>query len=280
MHFTQPVVTSSLALSFLLVGAACGDDAAVPGPIDAAPEEGGTPDATLPDASPDASVDATVDGSIDASLDAIDDAMVEPPCGDDEENLDGTCTRLIAAGTLTSESGYMQKGSDACPVSGPVGGPWDATAWTIEAYRFRAGTEYYRRHGYLSFDTSGLPAAASVERASVRLFHAREVGVQSNVELFGGAQPIFGDGLDEGDWEAGDMSFGQIAMADIVSAGHATWDVGAGQVNATGVSSFTVRLVRDCADFAETEGNNFWGMASPTAEDERRRPLLRVVYTP
>jgi hypothetical protein len=203
-------------------------------------------------------------------------------CGADLDNLDGSCTRFIEASVGETASGYLQRRELSCPLDEMATGPYDSTTmWTVEAFLSVVG-DYVRRSSYLSFDTSSLATAASIDAAELFVYHADAVGYLDDVILIGGAQPIFGASLGPEDFGAGVLPPLDVeTMSDITAQGRAELAVPTGQINLAGDSQFVLHLARLCEDFGTPKGgNSYWQHYAPGNADASKRPTLAVTYHP
>jgi hypothetical protein len=259
-----------LVLGTLLV-TGCGDDGGEP-------DLGGTQTASSA---------ASTGGSSAAASSGNGGGGSEAACGDDEDNLDGSCSRTIHATLGATASGNMRRSNEGCPLdvaeSPPDPGAPGTNTWVLEALLVgKAGSTHVRSSSYLTFDTSSLAAEVAVDGAELRVYHESAGGVPYDVGLVGGDQPIFGDALDVDDFDAGVLPPLDVRpMADILRAGYAAFAVPANQINLGGLSQFALHFDLSCADFEEpTADSNFWLHHHPGTRELDKRPVLVVTYRP
>jgi hypothetical protein len=266
-------------LTLLFATAACGDDSAEPLPADptavssAASGGGGE------------SASSTTSGTPGAggSGGAVD-------CGDDTDNFDGSCTRVIQASPAPADSGFIMTWTTTCPFGALVAGPvvdWEELdAWPVAAVieapaaKGGEGPEKTRSRSHLSFDTSSLDGAGTVVSATLRVHdHVyEEAELVDGVVVTGGDQPVFGDELTSADDAADLVPLDSETPSDIKAQTYAEFDLPAEQINTGGKSQFVLALRRTCGEYDSP--TNVWFHYRPSAADASKRPALSVIYQP
>ena len=161
---------------------------------------------------------------------------------------------------------------NVCPPTtaplGPSGS--EAELWTVDAL-FGGDGSNFRRNAYLSFDTSALPATATISSAVLRIRHADDQGPSDNVSLWGGDQPLFGlNGLGPEDFDASALLLDTLVLSNIVALGYADFEVFAGQINPTGPTQLIVQ-VDDFCPYPDSDAN-YWQFHGPAAIDQSKAP--------
>jgi len=141
---------------------------------------------------------------------------------------------------------------------------------------YGAANDYHIYRSYLRFNTSSIPAGATITSAKLWL----KLRDKQNVDNFNVQAQVWRDNgdwnpLDTGDWGCGDTLIATKNYADLPDIGQ--WfsiDIPVDQINKSGITAFEIR-----GDHESGTAPTGWNIGSPyTAETSGSEPYLEISY--
>jgi hypothetical protein len=153
----------------------------------------------------------------------------------------------------------------------------DAAGTSASVGQHRVGpTDFRIYRGYLSFDTSAIPAGNVIESAVLNYYIATDASNEDfNINLYYGTQPTWGGTLSYTDWGSGTIGPTLVRGTSGASINTKyTVNLPTASINAGGITEYELRSSREGT---EPTGVEFVDIA--TADNATYKPYLTVTHS-